>query len=153
MVERSIIDAARLSKHLTMLWVRLQGMNVSTTWPKIASAIAIVAGGMVLVPVLATNAGADHLTPCAGGPTYTTSCEYTVPADGTLQLTLDGAQGGSGVVYIGPPARLLGAGAQVGGYGAHLVTTVTVKAGQQFDIWVGQQGGDGLDSSAGARVE
>jgi len=108
---------------------------------------------MVLVPVLATNAGADHLTPCAGGPTYTTSCEYTVPADGTLQLTLDGAQGGSGVVYIGPPARLLGAGAQVGGYGAHLVTTVTVKAGQQFDIWVGQQGGDGLDSSAGARVE
>jgi len=81
-----------------------------------------------LGPVVLVSAGTASAAawPACTGTTFTSSCVYTVPGNGTLNVTADGASGGLGVGSTG-----------VGGSGAHVETSINVTSGEELLIIVG----------------
>ena len=93
---------------------------------RLAAVATLTLGPVVLVSAGTASAAA---WPACSGTTFTSSCVYTVPGNGTLDVTADGASGGLGVGSTG-----------VGGSGAHVETTINVTSGEQLLIVVGASG-------------
>lgn len=70
---------------------------------------------------------------------------WTVPQTATYRMAVAGAAGGDSPTVTG--AGLLPSGSGSGGFGAYLVTDVSLTQGQQLAIVVGQRGGNRFSGS------
>lgn len=79
-----------------------------------------------------------------GGP-----YRFTVELDGTLEIEATGGQGGQGGRGEDSAAGNAGGPGGPGAPGARVKTTISVTAGDQFDVIVGGGGGNGMHGAAG----
>ena len=114
-------------------------VSIDSDW---GGALTLALVGLLVQPDptrICVTAATNNGTALAGQVTVTSGYQYwTVPANGDYEITVAGAEGGTNTDH-----------GFIGGYGAEMIGTFTLNAGDVLEIVVGQSGLDGPYNAGG----